>query len=165
MGKSLATSSEKAVSFQAYSLCDTSVKIPFFECNNFVDNALNKYTIEVLGNKEFKFLKQSKRTVTNIHQIELRDTIYTFSDKANKIQIYRAKHVDIIYEFDVTDTKCKLLGNVGTGMTKAEFSNKFNILKPVKNKIKIGNSNGTQAFTFYFNNNKIQRINALLYMD
>jgi len=165
MGKSTATSSGDTICFQANSIYEDSIKTPLFECTNFANNALNNYSIETLENKKFNFLKQSKRTVANMHQPELNDTIYTFADKANKIQIYRALQSDIIYEFDVTHTKLKLYGNIGPGMTKIEFANKFKIQNLIKNKIQIGNSDDTQIFTFYFINNKIKRINAHLYID
>jgi len=136
-----------------------------FECDSFASNALNKYTVAIINQKFSSILNYSKESVVNRHDSAVTDTIYTFSKPENIIQIYRAKHDDFIFTFDVTDSLFKLKGNVRTGMTKENFSRKFRITKTIKNKVQIVNSDGTSKFMFYFENNRLKRINSYLYLD
>jgi hypothetical protein len=135
------------------------------ECEDFISNALNKYTIPTI-NKEFQhFLTCSRESVVNRHDSSVIDTVYTFSNPSNKIQIYRANQQDFIFVFDVTDSVFNLSGNVRPGMKKEAFLQKFHLTGIVNDKVKIFNSEGSMGFVFYFTNNRLKRINSYLYLD
>jgi hypothetical protein len=130
-----------------------------------VSNALNNYTITSINNNFTSNLKCSKEPVSNNNIDEEIDTIYTFSDKKNIIQIYRAKQREFMYSFDVTDSKFYLRGNIKTGTSKDDFSRKFKMRANIDNIIEIANSEGNMNFQFYFKNNVLRRINSSLYLD
>jgi len=165
LDKSSASVDEDTMLFHSnFSFTDSS-EVANFECEDFVSDALNNYTIAII-NKEFKgILNCSKESVVNRHDSAVIDTIYTFSNAENKIQIYRAKENDFIFTFDVTDSIFKLTGNIKPGMTKENFIRKFNITETVNNKVQIANSEGSMRLMFYFENNRLKRINSYLYLD
>ena len=103
-----------------------------FENEEFISNALENNTIAKLNGDYVRFLKCSKESVINRHDSAIIDTVYTFSNRTNKIQIYRSKQKDIIFTFDITDSKIILTGNIKTGMSKDIFSKKFQITKNTK---------------------------------
>jgi hypothetical protein len=140
-------------------------RVSYFVSEDFVADALNDYTIAMI-NKEFSsVLKCSKESVVNRHDPAVIDTIYTFSNPQNKIQIYRANQDEFIITFDVTDSLFNLAGNIKPGITKDVFSRKFNITEPVNSKVQIANSESSMKFMFYFENERLKRINSYLYLD
>jgi len=141
-----------------------SNQVANYESEDFASTALNNYTIAKIS-KEFSFLKCTKESVVNSYDSSVIDTIYTFSNRNNKIQIYRAKHNDFIFTFNVTDSKFKLNGNIKPGITKELFSRKFSITEAINNKVQIVNSNRTIMFMFYFESNRLIRISSDLYLD
>jgi hypothetical protein len=93
------------------------------------------------------------------------DTIYTFSNSRNKIRIYRARHNDFVFVFDVTDPQFKLAGNISPRMTKELFIQKFHLTQTISDKVQISDSEGTMKFIFYFKNKRLNRIESLIYID
>jgi hypothetical protein len=100
-----------------------------------------------------------------MHDTTVTDTVYTFSNQANQIQIYRANQNDFIFTFNVTDSVFMLTGNIKPGMQKDDFMQKFHLMNMTNNKVKIFNSEGNMGFVFYFERNKLKRINSYLYID
>jgi len=165
LDKSLAFVNDNAAEFHSNFSILTSGDVAYFECEDFVDNALNNYSIEVFSHDFKKTLKCSKEFVVNRHDTSVVDTVYSFSNSKNKIQIYRALHNDFIVTFDVTDAMFKLKGDIKPGMTKTDFFRKFNLTESINNKVQIVNSDGSMNFMFFFENHSLKRINSLLYLD
>jgi hypothetical protein len=147
-----------------YSFTDSS-KVDYYESEDFVSNALNNYTIATIDQKYRSILNCSKEPVHNRHDSIIVDTIYTFSNTTNKIQIYKAKENNFIFTFDVTDSLFKLTGNIRPGITKEIFARKFHIIEKLNDKVQIVNSEGSMRLMFYFKNNRLNRINSYLYLD
>ena len=165
LDKPLTTIEEERILFHSrYSFTDSSL-VANFECEDFVSDALNDYTIAFLNKAYLSILNCSRESVVNRHDSAIIDTIYTFSNHKNKIQIYRAKQDEFIFTFNVTDSTFKLTGNVKPGMSKEAFAKKFQITEPLNSKVQLFNSEGNMRFMFYFENNRLQRINSYLYLD
>lgn len=141
-----------------------SNNIATYECEDFVINALKNYTIASIS-QEYKFLIFTQESTINLHNLSIVDTIYTFSNKKNTIGIYRARHDDFIYIFDVRNSKFKLAGDVQTGMSKATFCRKFRINESIDSKVKLSDTYGNIEYLFYFKRSKLKRIRASLYLD
>jgi hypothetical protein len=156
---------EDKILFHAKFSSIDSNKIERFECEEFVSNALNNYTIAKINKEFLTSLVCTKKSIFNRHDPAVVDTIYTFSNPENNIQFYRAKQNDFIFTFDVTDSKFILKGNVKPGITKDFFMRKFQITEAIDNKVQIVNSEGTMRFIFYFENNMLKRISSYLYLD
>ena len=141
-----------------------SNNITSYECENFAANALNNYSVASIR-QEYKFLKCTQEPKVNIHNPAIIDTIYTFSDNKNIIQVYRAQNKDFIFILDVTNPKFNLTGDVKPGMSKDAFSRKFNITEAIDEKLQITSTNGNTTYLFYFKRNKLKRISTNLYLD
>ncbi len=164
-GTSFTPSDEDKIVFKSKNTFTDSSQVTNFECEKFVSKALSNYNIEIIT-KIFIFLDRTKEPVINMHDgSSYIDTVYTFSNSNNKIQIYRAKNKDFIITFDVTDSKFSLSGNVYTGITKELFIRKFQIAKSISDYVQVSNSNGRMKFLFYFENNRLKRIKSDLYID
>jgi hypothetical protein len=164
-GKSSASVDEGTILFRSKFLFTDANQVAHFECDDFVSDALNNYTIAKINKEFIGFLDYAKEPVVNKYDPAVTDAIYTYSNAYNKIQIYRAKQNDFIFTFDVTDSRFLLKGNIKPGMTKDDFSRIFHITEIVKNKVQIINSEATSWFMFYFDNNRLKRINSYLYLD
>ena len=151
--------------FKSTFLFFDSTQVAYFECNEFVSDALNNYSIETINHNFAGLLHSVKVAIVNKHDSAVIDTIYTFSNPANKIQIYKAKQNDFIFTFDVTDSLFNLIGDVNPGMTKDAFSQKFHITETINEKVQIANSEDSMRFMFYFEKGKLKRINSYLYLD
>ncbi len=165
LDKSSTSIDEDTILFHSkFSSIDSS-RTAFFESENFASDALNNYTVSIISNEYLGILSLSKEPVINKHDSSIIDTIYTFSNPKNKIQFYRTKENDFIITFDVTDSTFKLTANIKPGMTKDVFLRKFQITELINDKIQIANSEGSMRFMFYFENNRLKRINSYLYLD
>ena len=147
-----------------YAFTDSS-QVANFECEEFVSDALNNYTIASVSKEFVNLLACTKELVVNKHDSALIDTIYTFSNTQNKIQIYRAKQNEFIFTFDVRDSLFKLPGKIKPGISKQFFTHQFQITETIGNKVQLFNSEGNMRFLFYFENNTLTRINSYLYLD
>jgi hypothetical protein len=165
LNKSSKSIDENKILFNSKYLHTDSSGFTFFVCEDFVSNALNDYTIATINKDYLNILKCSRESVINSHDHAVVDTVYTFFNSGNKIQIYRAKQNDFIFTFNVTDPIFKLTGNIKPGMAKELFSRNFNITVPTNNKVQIVNSEGSMRLMFYFENNILKRINSYLYLD
>jgi hypothetical protein len=150
--------------FQSHYINTDADHIANFVSDDFVSEALNNYTVISLT-KKYRFLKSYRKPVTNTYDSTVTDTIYTFSDSKNTIEIYRAKHRDFIFTFDVTSSKLGLHGNIKPQMKKSTFFQIFSITQTTANTIQIADSDGTSRFLFYFEKNKLKRITGFLYLD
>lgn len=157
--------SEASLVFYTRHNLPDSGEISRFESNDFVSRALYNYSIANLNRNYLNVLMCSKLTVVNEHDSTVTDTIYTYSDSKNKIQIYRAKQNDFVFTFDVTNPQFMLAGNIKPGMTKDEFYHKFRSSTHPNNIVEITDSEENMFFMFYFENNLLSRINSSLYLD
>jgi len=137
----------------------------FFECEKFADNALNRYTIKYMKTQLVNFLDLSTEPFVNRHESTKVDTIYTFSNATNKIQIYRARHEDFIFTFDVTDPKLKLAGGIGPGMTKGAFASVLHIDNSFTKNVHVTNKEGSMRFMFIFSGDTLKKVYSYLYLD
>ncbi|MFA9390122.1 MAG: hypothetical protein ACERKD_09960 [Prolixibacteraceae bacterium] len=135
-----------------------------YECDDFVLNALENYTIKSIR-QEYNFLKLTQEPIINLHNPSIVDTIYTFSHKKNTIKIYRARHNDFTYLFDVRYSKFKLAGAIQPGMSKATFCRKFNISETIDSKVQLSDKASNIEYLFYFKRNKLRRISANIYIE
>jgi len=133
--------------------------------DDFVSNALNDYNIESIKEEFRDLLSCSKEPVINDHDESIVDTIYTFSNSNNKIEIYRAVHADMIITFDVVDERFKISKNIKPGMTKDEFLKKLKIKTPINDTLNVEILEGNMYFTFYFQNEILKRIEFNNYFD
>lgn len=163
-GISIATIDDDKIVFHSKSSFIDSNRVTKVECDEFVSNALSKYNIAIIT-KVFFFLECTKEPVINMHDSLFVDTVYTFSNSNNKIQIYRARQKDFIIFFDVTESKYSLTGNVKTGITKDLFIRKFQIAESISNVVQVINSDSSMKFIFYFENNRLKRIKSDFYLD
>jgi hypothetical protein len=158
------TEKDNITFYSKYSYTDSS-NVAYFECENFVSDALNNYSIAIINKEYLKVLNCKKEIVINKYDSAVKDTIYTYSNPHNLIQIYRAKQNDFVFTFDITDSIFKLRGNIKAGMTKEAFLQKFHITKPIMNKVQLANLEGSMRLMFYFENNKLQRVKSYIYLD
>lgn len=163
--KSPASVDEGAILFHSKTSISDSNEVARFESEDFVSEALKNYTIKTVQHEYLHNLKCTKESIVNMHDPAIIDTIYNFSNHKNKIQIYRAKHKDLIILFDVTDQIFKLSGDIKPGMAKNVFLRKFHIAETEKNKVNITNAEGSISFMFYFENNRLKRINGQIFLD
>ena len=165
LDKSLLFNDEETILYQSKYSFTLPGDLTCFECEDFIYNALNNYTITTINKEYLSLLNCTKEIVVNRYDSVVIDTVYTYSNPTNKIQIYRANLNDFIFTFDVTDPVFNLKGNVKPGMTKDDFLRKFHITAAINNKIKISNAEGNMGFVFYFQNSRLKRINSYLYLD
>jgi hypothetical protein len=151
--------------FQAKFLYFDPDEVASFECEDFVSDALNNYTIESINQTYLGILNCTKESVVNRHDSAVVDTMYTFSNPGNQIQIYRAVENEFIFTFDVTNPNFTLPGNIRPGMTKEVFSRIFHITESTGNQVQIANNEASMWFMFYFENDLLKRINSYLYLD
>ncbi len=163
--KSLIPVVEDKILFHARFSNIDSNQVAHYVCEEFVSNALNNYTIAKMTKEFLSSLVCTKKSVFNRHDPAVIDTIYTFSNAENNIQLYRAKQNDFIFTFDVTDPIFILIGNVKPGITKDFFIRKFQINEAINNIVQVVNSEGSMRFMFYFENNILKRIDSYLYLD
>jgi hypothetical protein len=156
---------ENTTSFHPKYLFTDSNNVAYFECEKFVNNALNNYTIALINEMHHSLLICSKTKVTNQYDPAITDTIYTFANAKNKIQIYRSIQADYILTFNVTDSLFILTGDIMPGMTKDLFLHHFQLTETTNNNILIANSEGSVKFMFHFRNNRLKRINTFLYLE
>lgn len=142
-----------------------SGNVESFECNEFVWEALKEYSIGQMKQEFGSILTCTREPVTNIYNPDIIDTIFSFSDDNNEIRFYKARENCFVFTFTVTDAVFKLNGNIQTGMTKDDFASIFNIFKPVENVVIIKDSEGTVAFQFFFDNNRLSQIVSDIYLD
>jgi hypothetical protein len=165
LDKSAISTVKNSVSFNSrFTFKDSVQKVAYFECEDFVLKALDNYSVSSLRQGFFKRLSCSKEAVVNTHNSDVTDTIYTFSDLNNKIQIYRAENNDFIFTFDVSDSIFALNGGVKPCMTKNDFLKKIQISENLDNIVLI-NAEGTMELMFYFEHDRLKRINSYLYLD
>ena len=164
-GKAMKTANENIMQFHSRFLFSDSSQVAYFECDDFVSDALANYTIAAIMGKFSDLLHLTQERVVNRHDSTVIDTIYTFSNPGNKIQIYRAKQNEFLFTFQVRDSLFNLIGDVKTGMSKDAFSFKFNIKEPIVDKVQIANSEDSMRLIFYFENNRLMQINSYLYLD
>ena len=142
-----------------------SSDVVFLESQNYVSEALNQYSIEIFKNKFSYLLNCSLEPIANWHDPTVIDTIYTFANPKNEIKVYRASHQDFIYLFNVTNRVLKIKENIGPGMKKDLFFQKFQIPESNKNIVQISNPEGNMTILFYFENNRLRKINSQSYLD
>ena len=164
-GKAMKIVNENTMQFHSRFLFSDSSQVAHFECDDFVSDALANYTIATITGKFSNLLHLTQEKVVNRHDSAVIDTIYTFSNPGNKIQIYRAKQNEFLFTFQVRDSLFNLIGDVKTGMSKDAFSFKFNIKEPIVDKVQIANSEDSMRLIFYFENNRLMQINSYLYLD
>ncbi len=164
LNKSDKLTSEDNLSYNTKFIDINSNNAASYECENFVSNALDNYSIASIR-QNYQFLKCTKEPKINIHNPAIIDTIYTFSDNKNIIQIYRTQDKDFTFILDVSNPKFKFPGNIKPSMSKDDFSRKFNITELIDKKVQLTNSNGNATYLFYFKRNKLKRISANLYLD
>lgn len=165
MGSFTITPLESQPVFRTNYIDSDQGKSESFECDNFTTAALAGYTINLIEKNYAGILKRTIEPVTNLHDPDITDTIFTYSNSKNKIQIYKAKHGDFIFTFDVTDPLLRLNAGVGPGMTRNNFIHIFHISNSQSNNMNIVNSDGTVAFSFLFENNVLKHISGDLYID
>lgn len=141
-----------------------SNNVAIYESEKFVNYAMEDYSIESIR-QEYKFLKCTQFPEINMHNPDIIDTIYIFSNNKNIIRIYRALHNDFIFMLDVTNSKFKLTGDIKPGMSKDAFSQKFQITESIDEKVQLINSEGTEEYLFYFKRNSLKRMTAKIYFD
>ncbi|QIA09331.1 hypothetical protein [Draconibacterium halophilum] len=147
------------------SYAGTENNIPYYSSNEFTNNALKSYTLDYLKSAFAGKNETSKTPVDNLHDNSIVDTIYHFSDNSNEIEYYKGTHANFITKFDVTDSQYDLYGGISAGTRKDDFTKAFNIENKTGDVVNIGNASQTAIYTFYFRNNKIQRISSLFYID
>lgn len=151
---------------QFQSTADTDSKeTPYYISEQFSNHALDNYTIAQIKKKYSRSLELKTTPIENIHDPSIIDTIYKFSNATNKISFYRARHRDFIRTFEVTKPYFNLYGCVSIGMQKKEFAKQFNLPTSIPDTIKIGNKTKTAVLTFFFEDNKVSKIESTPYMD
>lgn len=160
------THQEKPVNDSAFDTMSFKTEIvqsdgpnPYYYCEDFVLNALRfEYTVKSVDSAYKGFFKVTRDSVTNSHDKNQIDTVYTFVKNPNSIEIYRSPDADFLTRFDFTDPCFLLAGNIHTGVEKSFFVEKFHLSSLKQDTIEIGNLEGSYKFKFYFKNDKLERI-------
>jgi len=151
---------------QFQSIADPDSKgTPYYVSEAFSNHALDNYTIAQIKKHYSRSLDLKKTPIENIHDPSIIDTIYKFSNATNTIAFYRARHRDFIRTFEVTEPYFNLYGCVSIGIEKKAFAKQFNLSTPISDTIQIGNKEKTAVLTFYFEDNKLSKIESTPYMD
>lgn len=103
------------------------------------------------------FLEVSKSPFQNVHDKAVTDTIYTLSVGRTKIEIYKARHREILYNAFVDTDKISFLYNIKVGISKIEVEKKF---KPVikSDVLVVSDSEELSSYTFVFVKDKLVSI-------
>ena len=145
-------------------LIESDDSVPYYQCDEYVP-----FTIKLTSNNVDSlyrgFFKCSIKPIINEYDSTLVDTIYTYSNQKNEIKIYKAKHGDFLFLYDVTDTIFELNGNIKLRMTKERFARKFNIVGLTMDIVDIGNLEQTSIIRFFFKNDMLYRINYEPYFE
>lgn len=142
-----------------------SANVAYYQSDAFAYNAVKEYSIESVSKKYSNLLKLIVTPTENVHEKNVMDTIYNFSNDSNYIEFYRAGHADFIQRFDVSDSVFMLEGCVYVGLPKDSLKSRFGIKDDIGDTITIGNMEHSISYTFYFKNKKIKRIGSYQYID
>jgi len=153
------------INFKTKFIDKDSLGIPYYQSDEFTDDAIKEYSIKLLKEKYSAKLKLTLIPFVNIYDSTIVDTIYKFSNNNNVIEVYRAKEKDFVINFDITDPIFKLIGCLSIGSGKDSVVKQFGIKENIGDTIVIGNMNQTATFTFYLKNNKIVRIGSYIYFE
>jgi hypothetical protein len=99
-----------------------------YKCNDFVLKAIPKkiYLIKNIRKNYKKDFEITKEPMPNMHNETIIDTIYRFTNKKNKISVYKSTSAEFVYDVDVQDKKF-LFGKIHTGISKDDFKKKFRL--------------------------------------
>ncbi|MBI9069201.1 MAG: hypothetical protein JEZ09_18030 [Salinivirgaceae bacterium] len=164
VNKSSKPMAEDNLSYHAKFMHIDSNNVKTFECDNFVFNAINNYSIASIR-QGYKFLKCTQEPIANMHYPSIIDTVFVFSNNKNIIKAYKAQLKSFIFIVDLTNAKFKLVGAVKPGMSKDAFCRKFNISESIDEKVRLTNKDGNVDYLFNFKRNKLKRIRAELDID
>lgn len=143
----------------------TQNDIPYYSADEFSNNALETYTFDYLKSEFSGENEILKEPVENLHDNNIVDTIYHFSDHSNRIEYYKGKHANFITKFEVTDSQYNLYGGISAGTGKNDFKKAFGIDDQIGDIVNIGNASKTAFYTFYFKKDKIQKITSHFDVD
>ncbi|MEE4177902.1 MAG: hypothetical protein V2I46_10365 [Bacteroides sp.] len=138
---------------------------PYYHCKDFLEIVYNTFTINEIENKYASWLSKELQPTQNIHNIHITDTILSYTSGSNIIKFYQARHTDILFMVELTDSRIALFENIRPGMSKADFQTKFSISHELPNSIKIGTPEAASSFIFQFRRGKLRQISSDLYID
>lgn len=99
----------------------------------------------------------TKTPVKNIHEETIVDTIYTFSAGKTKIEVYKARHQDLLQSAYIDTDKISLKFNIKIGDTKDDIGRRLGT-KITSDKVQIGDLEQLQVYTLTFSNGKLTSI-------
>jgi hypothetical protein len=118
---------------------------------NFQKNFRGKFTI-------------TKKPIKNIHNSTVVDTVYTFSAGKTKIELYKAKHRDILQSAYIDTDKIPLKFNIKIGDSKTDVAKRLKADITV-NQIQVGDLEQGQVYTLKFSKGKLTSISYEGYVD
>ncbi|MEP1488650.1 MAG: hypothetical protein ABJK28_09505 [Algibacter sp.] len=130
------------------------------------DSLTNVWTQEILEYSKHQniIFSTNHRPIVNTHNKSVIDTISTYVFKESKIEIYRAKHRDILISAVLQNEDFILSDFIMIGLKVYVMEKSFATGIP-DNYIKIGNSEYSTIFNFLFENGELKTIKYEGYLD
>ena len=108
----------------------------------------------------------SREPVTNIHEMGVTDTIYTFTAHQTSVSVYKSAIQDILQSAVIRNNDIALKRNIFIGMSKKAFALKFHHPNgDLPNYLEVGNAENTSVYAFSFRNDRLQEVRYLGYID
>ncbi len=138
--------------------------IPYYQCDDY--SAFNiEPRCKVIDSLYHGILQCTKEPLINTYDSTIVDTIYTYSNKLNKIVIYKAIGRELLSLYDVSDTVFEINGKIKPGISKDMFCRKFNINGLTQDTVDVGDLEQAFVVRFYFKANILKRIKTEPYLD
>lgn len=142
-----------------------SEDLPFIENESFVSNAFGfPATVRNFQKNYGGRLNITKKPVRNIHDRAVVGTVYTFSAGKTKIEIYKAKHLDILQSAYIDTENISLKYNIKVGASKTDVAKRLKAIITA-DKVQVGNLEQTNVYTLTFSNGKLTTILYEGYVD
>lgn len=137
----------------------------YIQNDSFVSNAFRfPATVRNFQKNYGAKLNITKKPVKNIHNRAVVDTIYTFAAGKTKIEIYKAKHRDILQSAYIDTEKIPLKYNIKVGDSKTEVAKRLKATITA-DKLQVGDLEQGQVYTFTFAKGKLTSISYEGYVD
>lgn len=138
---------------------------PYIQNDSFVTNAFGfPATVQNFQKNYGSIVSISKKPIKNVHNNTVVDTIYTFSVGNTKIEIYKARHGDILKSAYIDTDKIPLKYNIKVGTSKVNVAKKLKA-KIIADKVQVGDLEHGQVYTLTFSHGKLSTVSYEGYVD
>jgi len=139
--------------------------LPYIQNDLFVSNAFGfPATVRNFQKKYGRNFTIRKEPVKNTHDRSVVDTVYTFSSGRTKIQVYKAKHRDILQSAFIDTDRIPLKYNIKVGESKTDIAKRLKA-SITADKVQVGDLEHGQVYTLTFSKGKLRAISYQGYVD